>query len=75
MTAGFLVSKWGGKNESNKLKILQTSLVLNTFVQNIKIVQLHKNSHEYLVPLPWFLHQSASAWNVTYAKGEFPLWF
>ena len=37
LTTGSLVSKWGGKKESNSLTILQTSLLLNTFRQNIKI--------------------------------------
>ena len=38
-----------GKERSNFLTNLQTSLVLNTFRQNIyKIVQLHKNSHKLL---------------------------
>jgi hypothetical protein len=36
---GFLVGKWGGKERSNFLAILQNYLSLNTFVQDIKIVQ------------------------------------
>ena len=51
---GFL-SKWGGKKEADFLTNLQTCLVLNTFRQNIKIVQLHKNSYKLLRTPSWLL--------------------
>ena len=38
--SGTLVSKWGGKKESNFLPILQVFLPLNTFVHEILIVQI-----------------------------------
>jgi hypothetical protein len=68
-------SERGGKNESNSLEILQTSPVLNTFEQDIKIKQLHKN-------FTWALGSPVSfpAWSIkcqvaNYTKGIFPFGF
>jgi len=39
-------------------------------VQKIKIVQLHKNSHESLAPLSWFVHNCHVSWSTGCAKEQ-----
>ena len=69
------MSKWGGKKESNSLAILQNVLFLNTFLQDINIVQTPQNSHKSLTsPTSVSAGDQVQKYNF-YAKGKFPLYF
>ena len=69
------MTKWGGEKESNSLAILQNVLFLNTFLQDINIVQTPQNSHESLTsPTSVYACDQVQKYNF-YAKGKFPLYF
>ena len=70
--SGTLVSKWGGKKESNFLPILQVFLPLNTFVhEDINSTDPIKFTHapSTIILVPTFLAQCPEGICV---KGKFP---